>query len=320
MHSLTRKINLTIILSVFFLVSFAVTFSAHAALSTTQPLEGPGSAAYCCTKIIKNHYNSGARKYHLFEPDDPTLEKAPLIVFLHGLMATATSTYGDWIEHIVKKGNIVIYPAYQSIIPIFPLMNSYVIDSVLDAIQVLQSEGHVKPDLDKFALVGHSCGGVLAPNVAALAEESGLPTPRAVMAVAPGITPIIQLEDLEKIPPETLLLAVVGDSDFMAGDRDAKKVFRRTPQIPLENKDYITLVSDRHGGSSIIASHLAPCCFGKEDALDGYAYWKLFDALTDAAFYGINREYALGNTPEQRYMGEWSDGTLRKEMMVTDNP
>ena len=56
--------------------------------------------------------------------------------------------------------------------------------------------------------------------------------------------------------------------------------------------------------------------FGTTDALDYYGTWKLLDALTDAAFYGKNRKYALGDTPEQRYMGKWSDGTPVKELKV----
>ena len=53
------------------------------------------------------------------------------------------------------------------------------------------------------------------------------------------------------------------------------------------------------------------------DALDYYGFWKLFDGLSDAAFFGTHREFALGNTPEQRYMGKWSDGTPVKELQVT---
>jgi hypothetical protein len=56
------------------------------------------------------------------------------------------------------------------------------------------------------------------------------------------------------------------------------------------------------------------------NALDFYGTWKLFDALCDAAFYSKNREYALGNTPQQRFMGLWSDGTRVKELIVTDKP
>ena len=52
------------------------------------------------------------------------------------------------------------------------------------------------------------------------------------------------------------------------------------------------------------------------DALDYYGLWKPFDALCDAAFSGKNREYALGNSPEQRFMGKWSDGVPVKELQV----
>jgi hypothetical protein len=43
-------------------------------------------------------------------------------------------------------------------------------------------------------------------------------------------------------------------------------------------------------------------------------------APIDAAFYGSNRNYALGNTLEQRFMGVWCDGVAVKELMVTDHP
>jgi hypothetical protein len=56
------------------------------------------------------------------------------------------------------------------------------------------------------------------------------------------------------------------------------------------------------------------------DAIDFYGLWKLFDALCDAAFSGKNREFALGNTPQQRFMGKWSDGSPVKELVVTDKP
>jgi hypothetical protein len=56
------------------------------------------------------------------------------------------------------------------------------------------------------------------------------------------------------------------------------------------------------------------------NALDYYGTWKLFDGLIDAAFTGKNRQYALGNTPQQRFMGVWSDGVPVKELRVTDKP
>jgi len=112
------------------------------------------------------------------------------------------------------------------------------------------------------------------------------------------------------------------------------------------------LVTDDRGFPSLIANHRAPTAPDKEydngegdltnprsdrssggagsetdsprnpavNALDYYGTWKLFDALCDAAFYGKSREYALGNTPQQRFMGKWSDGVAVKELVVTDKP
>ena len=56
------------------------------------------------------------------------------------------------------------------------------------------------------------------------------------------------------------------------------------------------------------------------DAMDYFGLWKLFDGLCDAAFSGKNRQFALGNTPQQRFMGKWSDGTPVKELVITDKP
>jgi len=414
--------------------------STLAATPPAQPASGPGGADYAHRSVSTSIHGFGDLQYYLFEPDNPKPQTAPLIVFTHGYGGTNPASYGAWIEHIVRRGNIVIYPKYQSLTSMIGGSFRYTsncISSVQDALEVLKTAGHVKPDLDKFATVGHSYGGILTVNIAALAQKSGLPAPRAVMSVQPGVTPAMPLEDLSLIPSDALLIVVVGDRDLVVGNKDAKKIFRLTRQIPLENKDYIIMVSDTHGTPRLSADHFAPTSlatiggllpdpgrivpdygsivpaalrpylsgeslgpdfpsllpdaegavpefggiFGayfqnladkvrsstsEEDdlsdpdtlwpdpstlmaesglllpsapsttaasvnlgsfipmfgtnALDYYCLWKLFDALTDAAFYGKNREYALGNTQQQRYMGEWSDGKPVKELIVTDNP
>jgi hypothetical protein len=121
------------------------------------------------------------------------------------------------------------------------------------------------------------------------------------------------------------MLVVVGEDDTVVGSSYGKKIFDSTPQIPLDQKDFVIQVTDRYGSPDLVADHIAPVCFqlffySNVDAMDYYSTWKLFDALTDYAFYGINGEYCLGNTPEQRYMGLWSDGTPVKELIVTDTP
>ncbi len=213
------------------------------------------------------------------------------------------------------------------------------------------------PDFSKFATVGHSLGGLLAANIAALASESNLPRVRAVMSVEPGITesPInVPLADLKKIPADTLLLAVAGDQDGLVRDTDAKRIYyesnvsrtrtrissrlfrihtgsrvcRRVIVRPTAmNKDYDNgegVIGGPAGtpdpiGDARVSRRVRPETM-MVNALDYYGTWKLFDGLIDAAFTGKNREYALGNTPQQRFMGVWSDGVPVKELKVTDKP
>ncbi|MEW5802021.1 MAG: alpha/beta hydrolase [bacterium] len=309
-----------------FLILLCTAFiSASAALATSmpaQPSTGPGSIDYAHSQVTRSSHGAGALHYYIYEPDLPRPDNAPLIVFLHGWGGTDPGIYDAWIQHIVKRGNIVVFPTYQTMVTGSVQYTSNSIQAVVDSLKTLNSEGHVEPDLSRFAVVGHSCGGILAANMAALAETAGLPVPKAVMSVEPGISSSFKLEDLSTIPSNTLLLSLVGDRDGVVGASDAKNIFWNTSQIPFDNKDFIIMVSDSHGSPSLHADHFAPCCShsNETDPLDYYCLWKLFDALTDAAFYGENREYALGNTPQQRYMGEWSDGTPVRELVVTDNP
>ena len=322
-----------------------------------QPETGPGGKQYLHAAVTKNRYGKGGTEYWIFEPDSPKPRTAPVIVFLHGWGGMNPLYYGAWVDHLVKRGNIVIYPRYQAtLLTGITEFTPNTLEAVKDAVHRLKTaQGHVAADFSKFATVGHSLGGVLAANVAALASESGLPRVSAVMAVEPGITeaPInVPLADLKKLPPETLLLAVAGDQDTLVRDYDAKRIYYESTRVSANNKDFIMLVSDSHGRPALQASHRAPTAHDKSydngegvgggpavavgdapqtsrrarldsmmvNAMDFYGTWKLFDALTDAAFYNKNREYALGNTPQQRFMGRWSDGVPVKELKVTDKP
>lgn len=344
----------------FSLFSYSLTIvSSQTATPPSQPQTGPGGKQYAHTAVTKNRYGSGGKEYWIFEPDSPRPRSAPVIVFLHGWGGMNPLYYGAWLDHLVKRGNIVIYPRYQAnlLTPIKEFTPN-TLHAIKDAIKRLETEpGHVSADLSKFAAVGHSLGGVLAASIAALAKQSGLPRVSAVMAVAPGITeaPInVPLADLKEIPPETLLLAVVADQDTLVRDYDAKRIYYESKRVSAVNKDFVILVSDSHGRPSLQASHRAPTAQDKSydngegvgggpadllsrvgdarqsqsarletmmvNALDFFGTWKLFDGLCDAAFYGKNREYALGNTAQQRFMGVWSDGVPVKELKVTDKP
>jgi hypothetical protein len=116
------------------------------------------------------------------------------------------------------------------------------------------------------------------------------------------------------------VLGVVAGSDTLAGDWATLLIIAEAIQVPLENREVIQIETDPYGDPPLEATHATPLSntnnggldifsIGPTDAYDYYGYWKWFDGLTDAAFYGTNKEYALGNTSEQTYMGKWSDNT-----------
>lgn len=307
------------------------------------PETGPGSAEYAHAGLTSEFFGKGPKSCWLFLPDGPRPEKAPVVVFLHGWAAITPRAHGAWITHLVRRGNIVIFPRYQRILTPPREFTPNAAHAIRAALERLTEPGGVTPDLERVAFLGHSMGGVLTANLAAEARERGLPQPRALFAMQPGITEtrpdgrFIHLADLSKIPADTLLLSLASDVDGITGTRDARRIYLESTRIPAENKDYLLLHSDLHGRPRLIADHSAPVAVDPRfevgarfappseedaawglDALDWYGFWKPFDALCDAAFFGEHREYALGNTPEQRFMGKWSDGKPVREIDVLD--
>lgn len=284
-----------------------------------QPKNGPGGADYKHEKVEKSNWGEGDEEFWLFEPADPKPEKAPVIIFMHGWSAMKPTPYTEWIEHLVRRGNIVIYPRYQAKISTKPTtFTANAVGAIKAAFAVLDQEKHVHPDREKVAVAGHSFGGIIAANIAATAGND-LPSLKAVMCVEPGTGGFSAYEDYSKIPAKTLLLCVAGDEDKLVHDTDAKRIFNESTSISKSDKNFILVNSDNHGAPPLAAGHMAPTSEGgAQNALHWFGYWKWLDGLTDAAFYDKNRNYALGNTIEQRYMGRWSDGKAVVEPRVTE--
>ena len=294
----------------------------------TQPEHGPGGSDYKHAQVVGKSYGKGPTAYWIYEPAEPTPKTAPLVVFNHGWLLHVPGAYAAWTDHLVKRGNIVVYPAYQdSLFTAADQFTPNAIRGVLDAIQELQSGRHVRPELDKFAIVGHSAGGVIAADMAVRAKDAGLPAPKALMIVEPGRgnfggKPNLPIDDYTKIPTNLLMLVVVGERYQLGTDVwPAKLIFSQAP-LPPTAKHFITIRGDRHGQPALISDHMAAC--GKwgsrrpkeVDAVDYYGHWKPFDALCESAFNGRHRTRTLGNAPEQRYMGRWSDGVPVRELVV----
>ena len=288
-----------------------------------QPATGPGGSAAAFTTVVSGLFGSGDTAYWIFEPAGTGTAPLPLVVFLHGYGALDPETYGRWIDHLVLRGAIVVFPQYQQDLTTSPFTyTSNAVAAVKDALVRLAAGGHAVPDLARTAVAGHSYGGVLAANLAAVAAANALPAFKAVLCAAPGTGGFPTYADYADVPAGTLLLSVACEDDTVIGSTDAKRIFDETTAVPLADKDFVLVHSDPHGSPPLVAQHGAPTSLHAvpADALDYFGFWKWLDALMDAAFTGTNRDVALGDTPAQRFMGLWSDGVPVVEPTVTDAP
>jgi acetyl esterase/lipase len=264
----------------------------------------------------------------LFEPAKPAPAFAPVVVFYHGWYATSPGVYGAWIEHLVRSGRIVVYPRYHPriVLPPFDFLES-ALEAVRDALRVLETAtGHVKPDVNRVAMIGHSGGGTLAVQVAAAARDRGLPVPKAIVTVMPGEVTRRPYPSMVSIPATTLLVVIVGESDFVVGDLRARQIFAEATAIPPSRKKYIFYRTDMHGDPALIAHHWIPAGYSPAidtgegflpglqrglaeiDLFDRTGIWRVTDVTLEAAFKGQTLDEASANGALFRRLGRWSDG------------
>jgi acetyl esterase/lipase len=289
--------------------------------------EGRGADSYPHKSVRKSEIGEGPRSYILFEPDDPRPDRAPVVVFTHGWLAMNPGVYGAWINHLVRRGTIVIYPRYmESETPITEFLPN-TLDAIVDAFDVLQtSPSHIKADRSRFGLVGHSTGGVLAAQVAAMASDRGLPEPKAVIAVTPGELVRSKGPKLSSIPAETLLVVVAAEHDVVTGDGRARQIYREATSVPPARKRFVLFRTDIRGRPAFWADHLAPTASlasfdngdgpfhdfqmyqGATNAIDREGFWKVTDLALAAGFAGKTLDDITRPGVVSLGLGYWSDG------------
>lgn len=327
----------SLILIVISLISFLNILAQNPPL---QPGTGPGGSNYSHNAVIFSDHTSwlSGDGYWLFEPDQPKPDSADVIIFNHGYGVWNPGPYGQWIEHLVRKGHIVIFPKYQNSDASLPSgYTANAVTGILDAFDDLNTNpNRVKPRMYHLAIIGHSYGGVITSNLCQGYSTYGTPKPQCFMLCEPGTGGFDsgRLSTYRNMDTDYNALIVVGEDDIVVGNSFGREIMDST-LIPTTHKNYITQYADSYGSPSIEASHNEPLCSNnnydggtistiitggyaasKQDAVDYYCYWKLADALLSCTFYGTDCNYAFGDTPEQRYMGQWSDGTSVTELVV----
>jgi len=213
-------------------------------------------------KLVTETVGSGPQTATIVRPDVDG--RVPVVLFLHGWGATRPRFYQPWIDHLAREGNAVIYPRYQDS---FVDQPSEVLGNALAGVRLALRRIDEEPD--SLVVAGHSAGGALAADYAAIARTAKLPEPVAVFSAYPGrtlrrVTVGIPEIDPARIPSDTEVIALAGSDDRVVGSRVARRIARATG-------GRLIVVDDPRA-----SDHLGP---QRADAPARREFWRRLDAL-----------------------------------------
>ena len=351
---------------------FAFGLFADQPLGPDQPRSGLGGSAYPHSGFRQAEFGAFEERTLVFVPTGPLPASAPVVIFLHGWVTSDPGNHLGWIEHLCRRGWIVVYPLYQGSGEHSSRFFLNVVRSVKEAFKRLYDDPNIQPDRERVAVIGHEVGGVLAANLAASARYFKIPVPKVVMVLYPsrhanadaGENKGVEILDLSGIRAGTLLMTIVGEKEDPNSYELAREIFYSADNVLTRDKNFVTFLSDFHGKPPLVAdrfSALTPreARFEREidtrrfefintfrahklsrwtrcrgiDAMDWFGTFRLFDGLCDPDIgrrsrnirrelprQKVPREFVLGNTELQRFMGFWSDGIPIRGLLATERP
>jgi acetyl esterase/lipase len=169
------------------------------------------------------------------------------VVFLHGWLPLPPVVYRGWVRHLARQGNTIVYPFYQNLRAKPETFRAAALEGISAGLHAAAA------DPDSVVAIGHTTGGALAFDYAAVAAGQGLPQPRAVFAVYPGRNPPtgeIPAADLSGIRPRTLLEVVAGPGDPIPnGGAEAHALLDGATRVPATGKTYLSAPRRGHDPS-----------------------------------------------------------------------
>jgi len=333
-----RKLLAVLGMSLVLTCGFGATEASAAATQPPQPTSGPGGSDYAHGDWRVSTGGTGDDAWYVFEPIDPQPASAPLAIIMHGYFEFAGySSMYELIRHTVRKGNIVIYPRWQTNIAtpcpgpfdIEPCMTSAA-NGIRGALSYLQaSTERVQPQLDETSYFGFSFGGIITANLANRYVALALPEPRAIFLDDPhdgalNGTDEPALDDSLSGIPSTVKLECHSGADGVISeenkaDSSCNAVFPKLGHIGKKNKDLVLTHTDDHGEPGLASTH--GVCAGGAGSANAYDWnfcWKVWDALRSCAYDRKDCKYALGKSRKHRSMGKWSDGVRISPLEIQD--
>jgi predicted esterase len=242
-----------------------VMLRAEAAAPPPQAAKGPGGSDYVTADVVKQAFGTGSSQGLVFRPAGRANAPRPVVIFVHPPGAFSPKYYGAWIEHLARKGFIVVYPRYQEDIGKTPFekMAEEAAQGIKAALAGLKADPDANPDLGKVVAVGHGGGALIALDIASRAARDELPPIKLVF----GVTPTkaagekvrgVPLADLATLDPKTVLIMMTGDRDTVGGEQGARAILRAAANLPPEQRLLIRAGSDNHGQPPLYVGHYSP--------------------------------------------------------------
>ena len=243
----------------------ALAAPAAAASPPAQPRSGAGGVSNPDAEVVKRAVGRTGTATYVYHLAGEPAEPRTVVVVFHGWGAVNPMTYGGWIDHLARRGHLVLFPSFQQVGRTRPVEATAVAAGLVkDALAELRSDRVARPNLDRVAYLGHSAGAAIAVNLAATARARELPVPRLVFATMPGGIASdekargILLEDLGGVDPATAIVTMIGDREFQAADRASRRILREASNVPPGRKLFMRSGSDDHGFPSLAATLASP--------------------------------------------------------------
>jgi dienelactone hydrolase len=255
------------------IIAFGASFSiATVNASTPPPVASDFEPSKYKAREVHQEINiltegTGAQRSYAFIPNKPNGQNLPLIIFSHGWMGINPKNYGALIDHLVRRGSVVIYPVYQTDgnTPPQEITNTAA-QSISKMLRKLNSEFPDLINTDKTLYYGFSMGASMSINFAMNPSQYDLPNPKGLILVAPGdahhvahgaLAQSIVLKSIDQLPINLPIILMTGKEDVTIGVPMGHQYWNAIcPQN--RRKTFISWPSGKNESESIAAGHGAP--------------------------------------------------------------
>jgi hypothetical protein len=242
------------------------------------------------TQSFSNPYFSG-HNIVIYYPAGITTP-VPTIFYSHAYGGNDPNNISGFLNFVAKKGYALVFVPYQTTGVTIPDRYSNLLNGF---IQAAQNYPNII-DTTKVGFVGHSFGGgaCYANALYCFNTLNWGQSGRFIFSMAQWYTYNISQTELQSFPSDVKLLSIVYEDDTTNDHRMTNDIFN-TINIPASEKDYLRVKSSTISGYTYTADHIVPNN-SSFDALDYYAYYRLFDAMCDYVFNGnlTGKGVALG--------------------------